>query len=93
MCKVVTPETWPLCPGAESNLGDRALGEVEENSSIALSIKEGCTRGLCLKPCVPAGKDLMRSFMAAVQRPGSDEDEGVCSLHSFSLALRALLMS
>ena len=85
------PETWPLCPGAESNLGDRALGEVEENSSIALSIKEGCTCGLCLKPRVPAGKDLMRSFMAAVQRPGSDE--GVCSLHSFSLALRALLMS
>ena len=32
------PETQPLCPGAELNLRDKALGEVEKNSSIAVSI-------------------------------------------------------
>ena len=34
------PETQPLCPGAELNLRDKALGEVEKNSSIAVSIND-----------------------------------------------------
>ena len=35
------PKTRPLCTSAESNLGDRVLGEIEKNSFIALSGKEG----------------------------------------------------
>ena len=29
-------KTWPLCTGAESDLGERVLGEVEKNSFVAL---------------------------------------------------------
>ena len=28
-------KTWPLCTNAELHLGDRVLGEVEQNSFIA----------------------------------------------------------
>ena len=30
-CSLLMLKTWPLCIGAESNLGDRILGEVEKN--------------------------------------------------------------
>ena len=46
-------ETWPLYTGAELNLGDRVLGEVEKNSFIACQAK-GHTAGSCpQKLCVP----------------------------------------
>ena len=35
------PKTPPLCTGAESNLKDRALGEVEEKIFITLQGKGG----------------------------------------------------
>ena len=38
------PKTQPPCTSAESNLGDRVLGEVEENSFIALAGKGGHSR-------------------------------------------------
>ena len=34
-------KTWPLCTGAKLNFGDRVLGEVENNSFIALPGKAG----------------------------------------------------
>ena len=37
----IMPKTRPLYTGAESNLGDRALGEVEKDSFIALPGKGG----------------------------------------------------
>ena len=38
------PKVWPLCTGAESNLRDRVLGEVEKNSFIALPGRGGQSR-------------------------------------------------
>ena len=38
---LVMPKSRPLCTGAESNLRDRLLGEVEKNSFIALPGKGG----------------------------------------------------
>ena len=46
-------KTWPLCTGAESNLGDRVLGEVEKNSFIALPGKEGHSGLMPLKSVCP----------------------------------------
>ena len=45
------PKTQPLCTGAESNLGDRVLGEVEKNSFIVLpgGNTKGDTAGWGLK--------------------------------------------
>ena len=61
------PKTQPLCTGAESNLRDRVLGEVEKKSFIALPGKGG-TAGLCPeKLFVPTQEDLVRSFIAMVQ--------------------------
>ena len=46
------PKTPPLCTGAESNLKDRVLGEVEEKIFITLPGK-GRHRGTqALKNCV-----------------------------------------
>ena len=33
-------KTWPLCTGAESDLGERVLGEVEKNSFIFCQAKQ-----------------------------------------------------
>lgn len=41
------PKTWPLCTGAEFNLG--VLGEVEEKSFIALPGRGGDSELLPLK--------------------------------------------
>ena len=40
-CVLMMPKTLPLCTSAESNLRDRALGEAEKNSFIALPGKGG----------------------------------------------------
>lgn len=37
-------KTRPLFTGAKSYLGDRVLGEAQENSFIALPDKGGCSR-------------------------------------------------
>ena len=47
------PKTQPLCTGAESNLRDRVLGEVEKNSFIALPGKEGDSGLLASKTVCP----------------------------------------
>ena len=52
---VLMPKTHPLHTGAKSNLRDRVLGEIEKNSFIALSGKEG------RKLCVSIMEDLVRS--------------------------------
>ena len=49
------PKAWPLCTGAELNLGDRVLGEVEKKSFIALPGKGGHSRILPLKTMCPLG--------------------------------------
>ena len=50
----VTESSASLCTGAESNLGDRVLGEVEKESFIALPGKGGhagfCLEKLCVSP-------------------------------------------
>ena len=46
-------KTQPLCTGAQSNLGDRVLGEVEKNSFIAFTGKGGQSGLLPQKLCVP----------------------------------------
>ena len=58
---------WPLCPSAESNLGDRVLGEIEKNSFTAMPGKRGQSRLVPQKLCVPTWGYLMRSFTAMVQ--------------------------
>ena len=50
---LLMPKTQPLCTGAESNLRDRVLGEVEKNSFIALPGKEGDSRLLASKTVCP----------------------------------------
>ena len=61
------PKTWPLCTSAESNLGDRVLGEVEKNSFIALPGKGGHSRLRPQKLCALTWEDLVKSFIAMVQ--------------------------
>lgn len=46
---LLTPKTQPLCCGAQLNLGDRFLGEVEKNSFFALPGKTGPSGLLLLK--------------------------------------------
>ena len=50
--KILMLKTWPLCTGAELNLGGRVLGEVEKNSFIALPGKRGHSRLVPLNNCV-----------------------------------------
>ena len=49
---IMMPKTRPLYAGAESNLGDRVLGEVEKNRFIALPGKgdkvDSCPEKLCV---------------------------------------------
>ena len=53
------PKSRPLGTSAELNLGDRVLGEVEKNSSIALPGKRGY-RGKCPPNLVsrPGGRSV-----------------------------------
>ena len=84
----------PLCTGAESNLGDRVLGEVEENSFIALSGKGG-HRGSCSEKSMypnPGGFD--EEFYSSGSKVGLlIRLGGVQSLHSFNLISGGLLIS
>ena len=50
------PKTRPLCAGAELNLGDGVLGEVEKNSFIALPGKGGHSRLMPLKTASQPGR-------------------------------------
>ena len=50
---MLMPKARLLCTGAESNLGDRVLGEVEKNSFIALPGKGGHSRLVPLKIMCP----------------------------------------
>ena len=52
-CVLMMPKTLPLCTSAESNLRDRALGEAEKNSFIALPGKAGHIRFVPLKTVWP----------------------------------------
>ena len=60
----------PLCTGAELNLRDRVLGEVEKKSFIALPGKGGHSGLMPLKTVCPIPGDLVRNFIAMVQGQG-----------------------
>ena len=38
---VMTPKPWPLCTGAESNLGDRIVGEVDKEKLYCFARQRG----------------------------------------------------
>ena len=57
----------PLCTGAESNLRDRVLGEVEKKSFIVLSSKGGHSRLMPSKLC-----DMGFPGGAVVESPPAD---------------------
>lgn len=61
------PKTPPLCTGAESNLKDRVLGEVEEKIFITLPGKGRHMNSNLKKPCVPTPEVLMKGFITMVQ--------------------------
>ena len=64
-------KTWALCTGAELNLGDRVLGEVEKNSFIALPGKGGHSRLLPQNLCVfPSVGGLGEAFDSNGSRVG-----------------------
>ena len=89
---LMMPKAWPLCTSAESNLGDRVLGEMEKNNFIALPGKGGQRGSRLKKLCVPTWEDLMKGFIAIVQGWGCWTRFGcVQGLHSFHLASRGLL--
>ena len=56
-----------LCASVKSNLGDRVLREAENNSFIA---SQRLTQSAPAPPklCIPTQEDLVRSFIAIVQR-------------------------
>ena len=90
-----TSTTWeaPLCTGTELNLRDRVLGDVDKNSFITLPEK-GIQIGLLpLKPKCLNWEDLMRNFIAKIQRCGCKRLGCVQGLHSFNLVSGNLLMS
>ena len=64
------PKTWPLCTGAESNLGDRVLGEVEKDSFIALPGKGGHSELLPLKTVCPNPGGFDEEFYSNSSRVG-----------------------
>ena len=76
-------KTWTLCTGAELNLRERVLGEVENNNFIASSGKGECRGPIPSKLCVliwGKGVDLVRSFIAMVQGQVASKDPGVCGV-------------
>ena len=60
----------PLGTSAESNFRDGILVEVEKNRFIALPDKEGHSRLLPSRLCVPTQEDLVKSFIVIVQEWG-----------------------
>ena len=80
------PKTWPLCPGAELNLRDRVLGEVEKNSFIALPGKVGHGRLLPAKIVCPNPGGFGEEFYSNSSKVGFLIRLGcVQGLHSFNL--------
>ena len=63
-------KAWPLCTGAESNLRDRVLGEVEMNSFIALPGKGGHSGLLPLKTGCPHPGGFDEGFYSSGSRVG-----------------------
>ena len=61
-----------LYTGAESNLGDRVLGEAEKDSFITLPGKGGHSSLLPGKTMCPNLEKIVRSFIVIVQR-GRDQ--------------------
>ena len=79
-------KTQPLCTGAESNLGDRVLGEAEKNSFIVLPGKAGHSRLLPLKTVCPHPAGFGEEFYTNSSRVGLLIRLGcVQGLHSFNL--------
>ena len=64
------PKAWPLCTGAELNLGDRVLGEVEENSFIALPGRAGHSGLLPSKTMCPNLGGFGEEFYSNGSRAG-----------------------
>ena len=62
------PKSQPLCTGAELNLKDRVLGEVEKNNFIVLPGTGGHSGLMTSKTVCPHPGDLVRIFIAQVQR-------------------------
>ena len=58
----VMPKTWPLCTGAESNLRDRVLGDVDKNSFIALPGKGGHRELMPLRTVCPNPRGFGEEF-------------------------------
>ena len=66
---LLMPKALLLCTGAESNLEERVLDEVEKNSFIVLPGKAGHSSLLPFKKlCDPTQESLVRSFIAMFQR-------------------------
>ena len=63
-------KTWPLCTGAESNLGDRVLGEVEKNSFIALPSNGGHSGLVPLKTLCPNPEGFGEEFYSKGSKAG-----------------------
>ena len=81
---VLTLKAQHLCTGAESNLGDRVLGEVEKNSCIAG--KGGHSGLLPQKAMCPNPRGFDEGFYNSGSRVGSLTRLGcVQGLHSFNL--------
>jgi len=72
------PKSRPLGTSAELNLGDRVLGEVEKNRSIALPGKGGQSRLIPSKTVFQARGYLVRTFIAKVQGGVANKDQDVC---------------
>ena len=63
----------PLCTGAKLILGHGVLGELENNSFIALPGKGGHSGLLPLKTALPTREDLVRSFYVWFKGRVADE--------------------
>ena len=73
------PKTQPLCTGAESNLRNRVLGEVE-NSFVALPVKGGHSRLIFSKLCIPTWGGFGEEFYIVIGFPdGSAGKESACN--------------
>ena len=64
------PKTQPLCAGAESNLRDRVLGEVEKNNFIALPGKRQHSRLVPIKTVCPNLEGFGEEFYSIGARMG-----------------------
>ena len=87
---LLVPKTQSLCSGAQLNLGDRILGEVEKNSFFALPGKRGIQRACAPEKLhVSIWRDLVKIFIAVVQ--GLICLGHVQGLHPFNLVSDGLL--